>query len=335
VTARESSIRPARTCSVDEDQTIVLTGATGFLGQVLLQQLLENDKVSKVHCIGVRSPARLQSFQSPKLAIHGGDLASPRCGLSQEASDNIFSTAHAVIHNGADVHFLKSYQVLRPVNVDSTKWLAAQALSNSIPFHYVSTASVIQYARPSDPFPPSSVNAFPPPTDGRDGYAASKWASEQYLEQLSTEFGLDVYIHRPTAITGPNTPAQDIFPNVMRFSREIKAVPVFDFVVGYLDFIDVHSVAKRILQTVAAAAAPRSSETKGPRFYHHSGEVVIPTSGLREYLQRELNDEVVEVRVREWVEKATQAGMDSMVGEYMKSLEGLKEPIFLPQVLPS
>ncbi|RHZ44089.1 uncharacterized protein CDV56_101092 [Aspergillus thermomutatus] len=335
VTARESSRKPVRMSSPDKDQTIVLTGATGFLGQVLLHQLLENDKVSMVHCIGVRSPTRLQSFQSPKLAIHEGDLASPHCGLSQEASDKIFTTAHAVIHNGADVHFLKSYQVLRPVNVDSTKWLAAQALSNNIPFHYVSTASVIQYARPSAPFPPSSVNAFLPPTDGRDGYTASKWASEQYLEQLSTEFGLNVHIHRPTAITGPNTPAQDIFPNVMRFSREIKAVPVFDFVVGHLDFIDVHSVATRILQTVAGAAAPRSSETKGPRFYHHSGEVVIQTSGLRDHLQRELNDEVVELGVREWVDNATQAGMDSMVGEYMKSLEGLKEPIFLPQILPS
>ncbi|KAF7165740.1 hypothetical protein CNMCM6106_001816 [Aspergillus hiratsukae] len=332
VTARESPSKPARTSSPDEHQTIVLTGATGFLGQVLLQQLLDNDKVSKVHCIGVRSPTRLHSFQSPKLAIHKGDLASPRCGLSQVAADQIFSTAHAVIHNGADVHFLKSYPVLRPVNVDSTKYLAAQALSTNIPFHYVSTASVIQYARPSAPFPPSSVNAFPPPTDGRDGYAASKWASEQYLEQLG-EFGLDVHIHRPSAITGPDTPAQDIFPNVMRFSREVKAVPVFDFVEGYLDFIDVRSVAKRIVQTVAGD--PHLSEAKGPLFYHHSGEVVIPTSGLREYLQRELNDEVVEVGVREWVEKATQAGMDSMVGEYMKSLEGLKEPIFLPQILPS
>ncbi|RLL96033.1 hypothetical protein CFD26_103332 [Aspergillus turcosus] len=335
VTAVGSSTKPARMSSPDDDQTIVLTGATGFLGQVLLQQLLENDKVSMVHCIGVRSPARLQSFQSPKLAIHEGDLASPRCGLSQEASDKIFSTAHAVIHNGADVHFLKSYQVLRPVNVDSTKWLASQALANNIPFHYVSTASVIQYARPSDPFPPSSVNAFLPPPDGRDGYAASKWASEQYLEQLSIEFGLDVHVHRPTAITGPNTPAQDIFPNVMRFSRAIKAVPVFDFVVGHLDFIDVRSVATRILQTVAGAAAPRASETKGPRFHHHSGEVVIPTSGLREHLQRELNEEVVELGVREWADNAIQAGMDSMVGEYMKSLEGLKEPIFLPQILPS
>ncbi|THC92302.1 hypothetical protein EYZ11_008222 [Aspergillus tanneri] len=310
VTASKSSGKLARIACSSEDQTVVLTGATGFLGQVLLQQLLENDKVSMVHCIGVRSPARLQSFHSPKLAIHKGDLASPRCGLSQEASDKIFSTANVVIHNGADVHFLKSYQVLRTVNVESTKWLAAQALSSNVPFHYVSTASVIQYARPSDPFPPSSVNAFLPPTNGRDGYVASKWASEQYLEQLSIEFGLDVHIHRPTAITGPNTPAQDIFPNVMRFSREIKAVPVFDFVSGHFDFIDVHSVATRILQTVTGAT--RSSETKGPHFYHHSGELVVPTWGLRDHLQRELNDEVVELGVREWVDNATQAGIDSM-----------------------
>ncbi|RAK75206.1 uncharacterized protein BO72DRAFT_514422 [Aspergillus fijiensis CBS 313.89] len=215
-------------------KTIILTGATGFLGQVLLEQLLVDPSIEMIHCIAVRDPSRLSgripSNSTSRVAIHSGDLALPACGLDSATSDRIFASADTIIHNGADVHFLKAYPVMRAVNVASTKWLAYQARTHGLALHFVSTASVIQFAPRASirggtgGFPATSVAAFPPPTI-RGGYAASKWVSEVYLEQASRQWGVPVHIHRPTAITGPDAPAQDIFHNVVRFSRALRAVP--------------------------------------------------------------------------------------------------------------
>ncbi|KAF7183977.1 hypothetical protein CNMCM7691_004467 [Aspergillus felis] len=330
-----------------QGQTIILTGATGFLGQVLLQQLLADPTIKSIHCIAVRSPSRLlasiPSDSVSRVTIHSGDLALPLCGLDPATSDRIFASADTIIHNGADVHFLKTYPVMHSVNVASTKWLAHQARTHHLALHFVSTASVIQFAPPSDTntgFPATSVAAFPPPTnDGSGGYAASKWVSEMYLEQASQQWGVNVHIHRPTAITAPQAPAQDIFPNVVRFSRAMRAVPVLTSVLaGWLDFVDVENVARRILALVRSDGHDRDSgRAHGgpPKFHHHAGDVVVPVEGFKDHLKKETGEDVRTLELADWIQQALQAGMSPMVGEYLKLLAGQQEPIFLPLVLPS
>ncbi|KAH8122417.1 acetyl-CoA synthetase-like protein [Trichoderma asperelloides] len=93
---------------------VVLTGATGFL-----------------------------------VIIYPGDLRDPLLGLSDDAARRVFSQASAVIHNGADVSFLRTYWTLRAVNVLSTKALVQLAIKHAIDkpqlrFHFVSTAGVVQ-----------------------------------------------------------------------------------------------------------------------------------------------------------------------------------------------
>ncbi|OJJ99624.1 hypothetical protein ASPACDRAFT_43247 [Aspergillus aculeatus ATCC 16872] len=325
-------------------KTIILTGATGFLGQVLLEQLLVDPSIEMIHCIAVRDPSRLSdriSFKSTsRVTIHSGDLALPACGLDSATSDRIFASAETIIHNGADVHFLKAYPAMRAVNVASTKWLAHQARTHGLALHFVSTASVIQFAPQASirggtgGFPAASVAAFPPPTT-RGGYAASKWVSEVYLEQTSRQWGVPVHIHRPTAITGPDAPAQDIFPNVVRFSRALRAVPVLrGMVAGWLDFVDVHNVARGIVAWVrdgiSADGEPRA------RFHHHAGDVVVPVETFAKHLKEETGEEEIQIlELVDWIRQAVQAGMSPMVGEYLRFLEGQQTPIFLPLVSPS
>ncbi|PYI32190.1 hypothetical protein BP00DRAFT_473498 [Aspergillus indologenus CBS 114.80] len=324
-------------------RTIILTGATGFLGQVLLEQLLADPSVEMIHCIAVRDPPRLSvripSSSTARVTIHSGDLALPACGLDSETSDRIFASADTIIHNGADVHFLKAYPVIHAVNVASTKWLAHQARTHGLAVHFVSTASVIQFAPPASisggtgGFPATSVAAFPPPTI-RAGYAASKWVSEVYLEQASQRWGVPVHIHRPTAITGPGAPEQDIFPNVVRFSRALRAVPVLrGMVAGWLDFVDVQNVARGILAWVRDEESAEGEPLA--RFHHHAGDVVVSVEKFEEHLKDQTGEEIQTLELADWIQQAVQGGMSPMVGEYLGFLAGQQEPIFLPLVASS
>jgi hybrid polyketide synthase / nonribosomal peptide synthetase ACE1 len=207
---------------------VVLTGATGFLGNHILETLLEDPVIDRVYAVAVRlqerpggPPRELPPvFHDRRVEVYFGDLSAPNLGLSQSLVERIFSTADAVVHNGADVSFLKSYESLRPANVDATKQLALWAVqyghggrrqgrrrrSQGIPFHFVSSASVAQLAQGGMADHDAMREACEaslaghPPTASTDGYVAAKWVAERHLEQVAASYGLPVTIHRPPSI---------------------------------------------------------------------------------------------------------------------------------------
>ncbi|TLS21208.1 uncharacterized protein PpBr36_10612 [Pyricularia pennisetigena] len=124
-------------------------------------------------------------LSSSKVRIHTGDLAAARLGLSPQTARSIFSEAHAVVHSGADVLHMKSYSTIREANLGSTVQLVRMCVGQGrlVPLHFVSTVSVSLYSG-LDAFGGTSTAAFPPSSDGSDGYTASKWASERFLERL-------------------------------------------------------------------------------------------------------------------------------------------------------
>lgn len=126
---------------------VVLTGATGQLGRALLDTLVRDPAVDHVHCIGVRNVQdRPDMAALDKVTMHEGDLVLPDLGLSVEDAAAVFAAAGAVIHNGADMSYLKTYASLRAANLRSTKdlvkMIAQHSRGRSVPFHYVSTVSV-------------------------------------------------------------------------------------------------------------------------------------------------------------------------------------------------
>lgn len=176
-------------------RTVILTGTTGFVGRRLLSALLASPDGGQIHCLAVRSPDLLRSvsLSDPRVAVYPGYLGSPRLGLTVETADSIFQEADIIIHNGAEVSFLKSYQSLRRNNVGSTKELVRMSLTNYRrsskafqTFHFVSTVGIAQLHGDIPSFGPVPASSIPPPTDGSDGYASMKWASERFLEHLLT-----------------------------------------------------------------------------------------------------------------------------------------------------
>lgn len=310
-------------------RVVILTGATGFLGRALLRDLLEDRNVEKIHAIAVRSPEALSAFSTSwKVEVHPGDLSAPLLGLDTITAERIFSEADAVIHNGADVSFLKTYPSLRPANVNSTKELIQLSVYHGLAFHYISTAGVAQLTG-QDQVLPVALGKYQPPPDGLAGYISGKWVSEQLLEAASKHFGLRVWIHRPSNITGDGAPSDDIMQNLLNYSRQLKTIPKFKKLKGYLNFVPVDQVAQDTIQDVVNS---RRSTPSGQVVYAHQvSDSDIALSGMRRHLEKESGRKFKQKALAEWVLDAKKAGLAEVVGEFLISLDDV--PIVLPRLL--
>ncbi|OKL60321.1 hypothetical protein UA08_04451 [Talaromyces atroroseus] len=302
---------------------IILTGSTGFLGKEILQQLIALPSVQEIHCVAVRDEKKLEDMvtSSGKVVIHQGDLSLPQCGLSDQSASEIFSKADAIIHNGADVSFLKSYRSLSPSNVESTKELVRLSLRQRqlIPFHFISTVTTGRLNK-SETFGEVSLSSTPPPPGFPDGYVASKWASEAFLERASTSFSLPVYIHRPSSITGEGASDLDVMHNMLKYARLTKSVPESSRWKGYIDFISVENVARGIIQEVLHReneSSTPASNTAHVRYIHHSGDIVTTVESFKDYLTNESGETFIGLPLREWVERAKEHGLNVLVAGYL------------------
>ena len=306
---------------------IILTGATGFLGQEILHLLDKHENVSEVHCIAVRDlsgpNARTLPSVSSKVHFHAGDLSLPHCGLSPNTTSSIFHNAAAVIHNGANVSFLQTYASLRAPNVSSTKNLALLAARHQTAFHFISTAGVAHFG-PATTLPEASVSHYTPPTDGSDAYAATKWASERFLERAAQRLALRVAVHRPSSIVGDAAPEWDIMHNTLKYSRLLHAVPDLSGWTGWFDFVRVEAVAEGVVGSVLSGAASTEEEhsvvnESKVEYIHESGERVVPVADLGPFLREEVGDKEAEFTVlplTAWTKAARLKGLPALVGGY-------------------
>ena len=306
--------------SRSSQRTIVLTGSTGFLGNYILRLLVEDPSVDKIHCIAIRNSDKLAEFAgSEKVVFHTGNLLLPRCGLSEAEATLIFNSADAIIHNGADVSFLKAYSSLRAPNLSSTKELGKLALPRQIPFHFISTATVGKVVKTDYLSPESLANSLPDPLFA-DGYAASKWASEVFLENANRQFGLPAFIHRPSSITGDHAGETDIVSNVLKFSTTIKTLPDSSRWSGYIDLISLENAATGIVRSVLQERLVDTTQSR-MEYLHHAGDRVIPAQSIHEFLSTEQQAQWESLSMHEWVEKAVRSGMNPLVGEFLRSAD--------------
>ncbi|KAL1976856.1 hypothetical protein VTN31DRAFT_3138 [Thermomyces dupontii] len=307
VRARRSDMKKIEVC---------LTGSTGFLGSELLRRLAHDPRVSRIHCVAVRSSnanrPRTLAVDSEKIVVYTGDLTEPRLGLPPDTWDALGERVDAIIHIGADVSFLKTYHSLRNANVHSTRELALLALRRRIPLHYISTGGVAQLVG-VETLTPQSVARFPPPNDGSMGYIASKWASEVYLESCATQFHLPCVIHRPSNIIGEGVPSTDLIQTILQYSVRIQGVPVLENWSGSFDFVPVEDVALRVceelVRSIDAFARPDTPAESMLRFVHHCGAEKIPVGDIGVYLEKKHGVMLRSIDIGSWLNAARAAGL--------------------------
>ncbi len=169
---------------------VAVTGATGFVGSILIQQLSQ---------LGVPTLALLRE----KRSIPGVEYAV--VGDLEQATDlaSILEGTDCVVHLAGRAHVLEETEVdplkaFTAANVDATVRLAeASAQARVRRFIFVSTIKVNGETTFGSPFKPDD----PPNPVGP--YAQTKQTAESRLRSISRESGLEVVIIRPPLVYGP------------------------------------------------------------------------------------------------------------------------------------
>lgn len=317
-------------------RTVVLTGATGFLGSHILNALLEQPSVRAVHCLAVRKlEERLKRGELPlddRVVYHAGELHQPRLGLSEEEAGRLFDEADAVIHNGADTSHLKSYWDLRPSNMDSTLELVRLCLPRRIPLHFVSSNAVGRYSNKPQigEVAISSPGAPRPPTDGSSGYRSTKWAAETLLERVFEATRLPLWIHRPSTIirTGKDAEGQaaqlDWMNALIWYMDKLSAVPKLNHGTGYLDLVHARTVCTGIAAHVFDGGAPAADHVV---YAHHMADLLLPLAKLDDF-SRGSDRQIRQLPRDEWTAEAVAAGMHPAVVVLLEMMDApdLKGP---------
>ncbi|RAL07848.1 polyketide synthase A [Aspergillus homomorphus CBS 101889] len=311
---------------------ILLTGATGFLGRAIMRALLQKSIVNKVHCIAVEKGQESVLPSSSSVGVYYGSLLDPTLGLSTAESDTLQSCIDAIIHAGAHGHCLNTYSSLRTPNLKSTHFLAGLALRAQIPMHYISSPRVILQSGKTS-LGPISVSSHPPLASGSEGFAASKWASEAFLELLAEQTALSVCIHRPCTPIGDNAPDQDALNSLLHFSNLLSATPRLTNMDGYLDFQKVDILAEEIASEATSffpESSKRASSTSSVHFRHHSGNAKIPVKSFKDYMEKVHGRSFEELGLTEWSAKATRLGMEPLIPAFLEAVAENSETMYFP-----
>ncbi|HLL69421.1 MAG TPA: amino acid adenylation domain-containing protein [Micromonosporaceae bacterium] len=214
-------------------RSIVLTGATGYVGRHVLAELLA--ATSAVIVCPVRAADTAEATERLRRLLPDGtpasrvravaaDLGRPRLGLDEAAFAALAEEADVVYHCAAQVSVARDYSSMRAVNVAGTREaVRLAATGRASVLHHVSTVAVLPPGGPAD-----FVDAHP---GLRDGYQRSKWAAEQLVAEAGRR-GLPVHVWRLGRVTAPTAGGavnrDDLVWRLLRAAVDVGAVPDLD-----------------------------------------------------------------------------------------------------------
>lgn len=238
---------------------VLLTGATGFCGAHMIDELLSRT-TGRILCLvrasdeqqgmkNIRASHQryvLSDLSSARVQPVVGDLGKPGLGLSPGRFEELASTIDAVYHFGGQVNFIYPYHELRAANVDGTYEIIRLAAGRAVPVHFTSSMAVLAGFGPAGVREVTESTPLRFPEYLSVGYVETKWVGEALLKKAS-DAGLPVAIYRLMDITGSSG------TGVMNPSSEMAALIDFIARTGMcpdirlpLDFLPADHLARAI-----------------------------------------------------------------------------------------
>jgi thioester reductase-like protein len=211
---------------------VLLTGATGFVGQELLGRLLDRGD-RHVHALVRADDDRGAAARLPdheRLSVWAADIERPGLGLDVGRAEALAERATTVIHCAASVSFSLGLEESRRVNVAGTGRMTelaercAECGDGLERFSYVSTAYVA--GAHTGEFDEDSLDVG---QRFRNPYERSKFEAERLLRERAG--GLPLQVLRPSIVvgdsrTGWTSSFNVLYPPLRAFARgAIPALP--------------------------------------------------------------------------------------------------------------
>lgn len=277
-------------------RTLLLTGATGFVGGEILLHLLRN-RTLRLVCL-VRGNAELtaeerldslitsrcgedeesllqftEARSEGRVEVLAGNLSKPRVGLTEDEFPLLARRVDAIVHCGAEMNWGSSYAALRAANVLGTHTmlqLAAAATRHAgmlCAVHFVSTLSVVSEAKEGSPPDVSLLGD----QSQLNGYAQSKIVAELSVVEARRR-GYAVSVYRLGMITWHSKSGwcnvDDFATRCMRAMIGFRACP--DAATAF-DVLPVDCCADAIASLVFAIHDEEATLTSGST-YHIANE---------------------------------------------------------------
>ncbi|MBY0291662.1 MAG: thioester reductase domain-containing protein, partial [Mycobacteriaceae bacterium] len=215
-----------------EVRTVLLTGATGFLGRYLVLELLERMELTdgRLICLvraGSNEEARrrletvfdsgdpellahFQELADDHLEVIAGDKGDADLGLDQQTWQRLADTVDLIVDSAAQVSGVLPYSEMFGPNVVGTAELLRIALTTHLKsYAYVSTGNVGDQIEPSAFTEDADIRIASPTriNDGSavNGYGNSKWAAEVLLREANDLCRLPVAVFRCGLILADTT----------------------------------------------------------------------------------------------------------------------------------
>lgn len=195
--------------------SVLVTGATGFVGPYLVQALAR--KNAKIKILTMDKDENFPGHDIPGLEIVRGDITKHKTlkGIT-EGIDLVFHLAAISNVDYAIKNPVKTYDV----NVRGTLNLLEEVRKNPVQkFVYISSSHV--YGVPQY-IPVDEMHPIAP----REPYSASKAAAEHIVNAYSSTFNVNTAIVRPFNIYGPGQHESFLIPSIVKQASDSEIIEV-------------------------------------------------------------------------------------------------------------
>ena len=255
---------------------VFLTGCTGFLGIHILSNYLINAKnTCDTIYVLVRAKTKIEAMEkinnslekycgiklnnilnlNNKLQILLGDLNENNLGLNVVDYLLLTNTINLIIHNGAEVDWIKSFDQLANVNVRSTVDIIklAKRCRNNVKINFISSTAIYDnnYHKNLMIIPENTKLSDDVIQNISTGYAETKYVSERLIQKSKTD-GISYNIFRTGYLICNDQTFKwldrDFLVKLLKHCIKYRIVPILHNQYMYIKLLPVNYAAECIIK---------------------------------------------------------------------------------------